>query len=106
MLTFAMIKPLGGILKRIDVASVMEAIQEVDLQQPTAAEQAGRIILTLVLPKVEDVADDLTRLCATYKGVTYDEALKLNAIGTIKELFSEAGFVDFFKRAAQSASLK
>ena len=122
MITFAMVKPLGGILKRLDVKALAEKIKEVDAgiaftipddKDDTAKERRaeeisklGEIIIMELASRLEDIADDLVKLCAAYKDCTPDEMMRQNPLTVIKELFSEDGFGDFFKSAVQSAIQK
>lgn len=122
MITFAMVKPLGGILKRLDVKALTEKIKEVDAgiaftipddKDDTAKERRaeeisklGEIIIMELASRLEDIADDLVKLCAAYKDCTPDEMMRQNPLTVLKELFSEDGFGDFFKSAVQSATQK
>ncbi len=122
MITFAMVKPLGGILKRLDVKALTEKIKEVDAgiaftipddKDDTAKERRaeeisklGEIIIMELASRLEDIADDLVKLCAAYKDCTPDEMMRQNPLTVLKELFSEDGFGDFFKSAVQSAIRK
>ncbi len=106
MLTFKMVKPLGGVLKRLDTQAMVEQLKGIDIHDENAAEQVGITIVGMILPKVEDVADDLVKLVAAYKGVSFEEALEMDPLSTLKELFSEPGFSDFFRSAAGLAGRK
>lgn len=122
MVTFAMVKPLGGILKRLDVKALAEKIKAVDAEMvfniPDEADEEakarraaeigllGEIIIVELSLRLEDVADDLVKLCAAYKECTPEEMMRQNPLDVLKELFSEDGFGDFFKSAVQSATQK
>ena len=122
MITFAMVKPLGGILKRMDVKALAEKLKDVDAgvafndpdekdekAKERRAEEIGKlgeIIIVELSLRLEDVADDLVKLCAAYKECTPEEMMRQNPLAVLKELFSEDGFGDFFKSAVQSATQK
>jgi hypothetical protein len=124
MITLAMMKPIGGLLKRLDVKTLAGKVGGIDasnLTLPAAdsegyaaaleardAEVArlGEILIVEIAMKLEDAADDLTRLCAAYKESSFEEAQKLDAFATLKELFGESGVVDFFKFAVSTAMRK
>lgn len=106
MLTFSMLKPLGGILKRLDSAALVDKLKDVDMGADGAAEKFGVVVAAAILPKIEDVADDVVRLAAAYKGVSFEDAQQLDPIATLKDLFKEPGLIDFFSSAARRAGLK
>ena len=104
MITFAMVKPLGGLLHRLDIKELMDDIGSVDMSEEGATEKLGKMIIYKIIDNLEVCSDDLVKLVAAYKGVTFEEALKLDMIETVRELFSEEGFTDFFKSAVRRAS--
>ena len=106
MLPLSMIKPLGAVIKRLELEPVFEEIREIDTEQEGAAEKLGMVIISSVLPHIGDAADDIVRLIAAYKGISAEEAERLDAIEAFKELFAEPGIADFFRSARKSGMQK
>ncbi len=101
MISLGMVKPLGAILKKLNAKELMEKLGKIDFRNPQGQEELGKMLIGEIIEHLEDVADDLVRLCAAYKGITVAEAEKQDALKILKDLFSEDGIGDFFKRAAQ-----
>ncbi|GHV27600.1 hypothetical protein FACS18948_5250 [Clostridia bacterium] len=122
MITLNMVKPIGGLLKRLDIKTIVERLKVLDASKlsgdlPDADTDAGKsareeresetarlgeILLVGIAERLEDAADDLIKLCAAYKGVTFEEAAKLDALATLSEIVRESGFIPFFKSAVSS----
>ncbi len=105
-LTFKMIKPVGALIKKLGVDTLMENLATVDLEQKGAAEQLGREVIRLVCEKLEDCSDDIVVLCAAYKGVAVDEMTLRNPLTELSDLFKDAELMGFFKSALARAAQK
>ena len=57
-----------------------------------------------ILPQLDSVSDFLAEFVAAYKGVSVEEAEKLDAIEVIKELIGDSGVLNFFSSALRKES--
>lgn len=64
--------------------------------------QIGIKIMLKISSKLHLVKDELTDFISTYKGISKDEAKKVNVIEIIKELMQDKDFVSFFKSKVMS----
>lgn len=105
MLTLKMLKPLGALVKKIDLPALFADIEKIDVKKlredKAEQERLGMTIVGAILPKIEDAADSVVSLVAAYENITEAEALELDLIAELKKLFSEQGLLDFFKSAAK-----
>lgn len=112
MLTIGTIPILFKIIGKIDIKPITQRLKEMDIfDEPTDGKSAARQlskekvgilafeILGDITPQLGKIADDLPPLIAAYKGISVDEAKKLDAVEVISELIHDAGIRSFFKTA-------
>ena len=114
MLTIGTMPILLKIIGKIDIKPVVEKLRNMDVFEETenaeeavkqlSKEKVGSLamdILTEITPQLGKIADDLPPLVAAYKGVSIEEAVKLDAAVVINEIINDEGIVNFFKTALQ-----
>ena len=106
MITFEMIKPIGAIAKKINFKALIPEIRAIDVEKDNANEELGILIISTIIEHLEEIADPIIELCAKFKNVTIEEMQKMNPIEILKELFSAAGFLDFFSHALAMGAKK
>ncbi len=112
MLTIGTMPILLKIVGKLDITPAIEKLKGVDIfKEPDNAEEAfkqldkekvGVLAMEIVAeltPQLGKIADDLPPLVASYKGVSLEEANKLDAAEVINEFIHDEGVVSFFKRA-------
>ncbi len=112
MLTIGTMPILLKIVGKLDIKPIIEKLKGVDIfDEPTNAEDAMKQLskekvatlafemLAEITPQLGKIADDLPALAAAYKGVSIEEAKKLDAAEVINELITDEGVKTFFKRA-------
>jgi len=107
MITLGQLPILGRIAAKIDLAAMGAVLRnkdllpdDVDVMDMKSDQQAAVIfeVVSVVVPKLEDIAGDLTRLIAVGKEISVEEAAKLGAFEAIKDLLEQDGILDFFIR--------
>lgn len=112
MLTIGTMPILLKIVAKLDITPVIERLKNADIFEETnSAEGAlkqlskekvgllGAEVLVDITPQLGKIADDLPPLVAAYKGVTVEEAKKLDAAEVINEIIYDEGVRGFFKAA-------
>lgn len=112
MLTIGTMPILLKIVAKLDISPVIERLKGADIFEETnSAEGAlkqlskekigllGASVIMDITPQLGKIADDLPQLVAAYKGVSIEEANKLDAAEVINELITDDGVRGFFKRA-------
>ena len=92
------IKPVIDKLKNLDIFAEAKSPDEA-MKQLTKEKAAivGAEMFAAILP--HSVSDFLAEFVAAYKGVSVEEAEKLDAIEVIKELIGDSGVLNFFSSA-------
>ena len=94
------VKPAIEVLKSIDIFTDAESAE--DAAKQLSREKVGVLAMeavSTITPQLGKIADDLPQLVASYKGVSREEALKLDAAEVINEIIHDEGVTSFFKRA-------
>ena len=94
------IKPAVEMLKGLDIFE--DAKDAKDAMKQLSREKVGILaceIFCELTPQLGKIADDLPPLVAAYKGVSVEEAKKLDAAEVINEIIHDEGITSFFKRA-------
>ena len=94
------IKPIVPALKNLDIFE--EPKDKADAMKQLSREKVGVLaceIFAELTPQLGKIADDLPPLVAAYKGVSVEEAMKLDAAEVINEIINDEGVTSFFKRA-------
>lgn len=112
MLTIGTMPILLKIVGKLDIKPAIEKLKEVDIFEETenaadamkqlSKEKVGVLAMEIVgelTPQLGKIADDLPPLVAAYKGVSVEEAKKLDAAEVINEIIHDEGITSFFKRA-------
>lgn len=94
------IKPVIDKLKNLDIFAEAKSPDEA-MKQLTKEKAAtvGAEMFAAILPQLDSVSDFLAEFVAAYKGVSVEEAEKLDAIEVIKELIGDSGVLNFFSSA-------
>lgn len=112
MLNIGAMQILLRITSRLDLTPVIDVLKKADifadakdkkeaLQQLTS-EKAGELAATAIsvlLPQLDAVADFLPELVANYKGISIEDAVKVDTFAVIDEIIHDEGMISFFKRA-------
>jgi len=107
MITFEQLPFLYRIAAKIDLAAMAKLLGRKDLlpdgfdKEKISDEKMAEIVFefaAVLIPKMEEINEDIVGLVAATKGIHVDDAKKLDAIQSIKDLLSEAGVLDFFKK--------
>ena len=112
MLTIGALTFFFKIVGKIDVKPVVEKLKDRDIFADGGNEEKGALeidrekagelacdIIAEITPQFGRIADDLPPLVAAYKGVSVEEAVKLDAAEVINEIIHDEGITTFFKRA-------
>lgn len=112
MLNIETLPLLLKIVSKLDITPVVEKLKGVDIfEEPKDGEDAKKQLsrekvgviametIAELTPQLGKIADDLPPLVAAYKGVTVEEAKKLDAAEVINEIITDEGIITFFKRA-------
>lgn len=93
-------KPAIDILKNLDIFSDTDSAEEAmkQLSKEKVGVMAMEIIANLT-PQLGKIADDLPPLVAAYKGVSIEEASRLDAAEVVNEIIHDEGITTFFARA-------
>lgn len=112
MLTIGTMPLLLKIVAKLDITPVIERLKGADIFEETDSKEGalkqlskekvgllGAEVLMDITPQLGKIADDLPQLVAAYKGVSIEEANKLDAAEVINEIINDDGVTSFFKRA-------
>lgn len=112
MLTIGTMPILLKIVAKFDIEPAIEKLKGVDIFEDTDnaeeaikqlnKEKVGVLAMEMIAditPQLGKIADDLPPLVAAYKGVSVEEAMKLDAAEVINEIIHDEGIISFFKRA-------
>lgn len=112
MLNVQTMQTLLRITSRLDLTPVIDVLKDADIFtdakdkkeaiQQITSEKAGELAVTAIsalLPQLDAVADFLPELVARYKGISIEDAAKVDAFEVIGELIHDEGMTSFFKRA-------
>jgi hypothetical protein len=112
MLNVQTMQTLLRITSRLDLTPVIDVLKDADIFtdakdkkeaiQQITSEKAGELAVTAIsalLPQLDAVADFLPELVARYKGISIEDAAKVDAFEVIDELIHDEGMTSFFKRA-------
>lgn len=112
MLTIGTIPILLKIVSKLDMKPIIEKLKTADIfDEPTDAtdamkqlskEKVGILAFDMfaeIIPQFGKIADDLPPLVAAYKGMSVEEAVKLDAAEVINEIIRDDGITTFFERA-------
>ena len=112
MLTISTMPILLKIVAKLDIKPAIETLKSVDIFTDTdniedamkqlSKEKVGVMAMEIIsdlTPQLGKIADDLPPLVAAYKGVSIEEANKLDAAEVINEIINDEGVTTFFKRA-------
>ena len=115
MLTIRTIPLLMKIAAKLDATPIIEKMKDVDVYNETISdggtitreldrEKVGLLgieVFAELIPQLGKVADDLPPLVAAYKNIPIEDALNLDAVEVLKEIFTDTGVTSFFKSALQ-----
>ena len=93
---------LGSRIKAVHVKNFEETDSAEGALKQLSKEKVGLLgaeVLMDITPQLGKIADDLPQLVAAYKGVSIEEANKLDAAEVINEIINDDGVTSFFKRA-------
>lgn len=112
MLNVQTMQTLLRITSRLDLTPVIDVLKDADIFtdakdkkeaiQQITSEKAGELAVTALsalLPQLDAVADFLPELVARYKGISIEDAAKVDAFEVIDELIHDEGMTSFFKHA-------
>lgn len=112
MLTIGTMPILLKIVAKLDIKPAIETLKSVDIFADTDSaegaikqlsnEKIGVMAMEIIAdltPQLGKIADDLPLLIASYRGVSIEEANKLDAAEVINEIIHDEGVLTFFKRA-------
>ena len=109
MLTIGTMPILLKIVAKLDITPVIERLKGADIFEETdsaegalkqlSKEKVGLLGAEVLMDITPQLADDLPQLVAAYKGVSIEEANKLDAAEVINEIINDDGVTSFFKRA-------
>lgn len=112
MLTIGAMPILLKIVGKLDIMPIIERLKKADIFEDTdgtegalkqlSKEKVGLLgaeVLMEITPQLGKIADDLPQLVAAYKGVSVEEANKLDAAEVINEIINDDGVKGFFARA-------
>lgn len=106
MLQISLLAPLGAVMKALDTPKMLDEIGKLDGQKIVKQDpdEIGKVVLVVakhMLPKIGDITQPLAELVAAVRHISVDEAMKVDLIDFLKELFSDSGIMGFFKSAAR-----
>lgn len=104
MTNFKMIKPTGAIMRKLGAKNLIKKLDKIDLEAEDAKENFGKELFEILADNLEEIADDITDLCAAYKGVPREEMEMRSPLVELKELFADDEFAGFFKSALARAA--
>lgn len=112
MLTIGAMPILLKIVGKLDIKPIIPTLKNLDIfEEPKDKKDAmkqlskekmavlGFEIFAELTPQLGKIAEDIPPLVAAYKGVSLDEAKKLDAAEVINDIINDDGIVTFFKRA-------
>lgn len=112
MLTIGTMPILLKIVSKLDIKPIIPRLKDIDIFEETdnaedalkqlSKEKIGVLAFEIIgdiTPQLGRIADDLPPLVAAYKGVSLDEAMKLDAAEVINEIIHDEGIINFFKTA-------
>lgn len=112
MLNIETLPLLLKIISKIDITPIIETLKGVDIfeevkdvegvKKQLSREKAGVVamaILADITPQLGKIADDLPAVVAAYKGVSIEDANKLDLAEVVNEIYNDNGIFTFFKRA-------
>lgn len=113
MLNINALPILLKMVSKLDIKPVIKSLKELDIFDDTAdtpdkainelsgekAVECALEALNAILPQLDKIADYIPEFVAMYKGVSIEEAGKIDALLVIDDLIHEEGIKDFFMRA-------
>lgn len=112
MLTIGAMPILLNIVAKIDIKPVIVKLKDLDIfDNPESGKDAinqlskeklgilAMEIITELTPQLAKISGDIPLFVAAYKGITVEEAQKLDAAEVINEIINDKGVLSFFKRA-------
>lgn len=112
MLTIKTMPVLLKIVGKLDIKPIIPMLKDLDIFEETdskdgalaqlSKEKIGVLAFEIIgelTPQLGKIADDLPQLVATYKGVSLEEAEKLDAAEIINEIINDKGIRSFFQTA-------
>lgn len=112
MLNIATLPLLLKIIAKLNMSPIIEKLKTVDIfedakdakdaKKQLSREKVGVVAMEIfaeITPQLGKIADDLPELVAAYKGVSIEEAKKLDAAEVINEIINDEGILSFFSRA-------
>lgn len=103
MLTIGATPALLTIISKIDLKPVIAKLQELDIfdekQDAPTGEQLAMMfaeMFTAIAPQLGKIADDIPRFVAAYKGISIEEANKIDLGEFINEIKNDEGIKNFF----------
>lgn len=112
MLTIGATPVLMTIISKLDLKPVMEVLKGLDifndaenkadaLKQLHGDEMATLIaeLFSALAPQLGNIAEDIPKFVAAYKGVSTENAEKLDLADVVGEIYSDEGIRTFFTRA-------
>jgi hypothetical protein len=112
MLKIKTMPVLLRIASKIDINPAIEALKKLDIFKdaataPAAVKQLDREnvgivateIISAFIPQLDNFADDIPALVASYKDISIEEANEIDATEFVNEVINDDGIIYFFKRA-------
>lgn len=88
-MTTELVLKLSAIIDKMGIAKELVTIDK------ASNEEVGKEIVALLISNLHKAADEVYDFIANYKGITTEEAKKVNVIDLFKELTSTEGIKDF-----------
>ncbi len=114
MLSIKTVPQLFKIIAKLDTKPIVERLKNVDVWDDTETDENGNSVKKLseekvgllifeivseITPQLGKIGTDIPEFVALYKGVSVEEAEKLDLAEVVNELINDDGVVNFFKNA-------
>lgn len=90
------VKPLADVFKDPELFKNGEDGKLTFSASPEKVGEIGFAVLTALTPQLGAIADDIPPFVAAFKGISIDEAKKLDAVKVLGEIFGEEKVRNFF----------
>ena len=108
MLKIELIPQLFKIISKLDMKPIIEHLKNVDIydenegEKTLSKEKVGLLtfeIFSELMPQLGKIGADIPEFVSIYKGVSLEEAKKLDLAEIINDIVNDEGILFFFKRA-------
>ena len=107
MLKISMIPVMTRMIANIDLRPAIAEIKNINVfdekEKPTSEQyfEFAFQLFSVIAPQLDKIGADIPEFVSLYKGVSIAEANEMDISEIIKDLSTEKGIIDFFKRALQ-----